>query len=624
MTLLPTRTPEWFTPITPRDAQWEIYEATCEHIKSANGTEPAYVYASVAAGKTIMMAMIAKRAQQVARDTGRQQLRILCLARTGELVEQNAEEMWNMSVNNSIFSASVGRKSTSYPVVVGSEGTVARALDKEFNPKCNVCKGFGCDKCRGTGRTPIVFDVLLIDECHQVNIDDESTQYMAIINEMVRRNPKLRIIGYTGSPWRGTEPIKGKFWKHELYRLSMWDMVKLGDVCPPVFGFGHDDVQYDLSSITPSGEDGTDDFSADELKQQQKIILESGTTTQKIMLEVMELTKSRNCVLITCAGSKHIKECAAVLPEGTYATITEKTTYKDRKAIKEGCNNGTIKYVLQIGCWTVGVNIPPIDTIVILRRIGSLTLLTQLVGRGIRKLKQEHRDAGMRKDDCLCLDYAGTFESLSEFFDDELIEAAQFEKSKRKQEFIYCPRCNTENSSFARRCRNREHGTLEKDGRCGFFWSSKVCLKCGTENDKVARSCRECDHILVDPNAKLTGKHYTETDKKPVLKFEMFLTQCGNGIVVQYHLPDDELAKEVFWPKSENINAKRMWYAWLKQHLHQSWHSKILYRSAATVISQKAIFDIPTHITHRINEKGLSVIRHKSFLSGRIEQSDIK
>lgn len=595
------RNPDWFHPITPRDAQWEIYDATVAHIKSAAGTEPAYIYASVAAGKTIMMAMIEKHAQQMAKDSGREQLRILCLARTGELVEQNAEESWNMGVNNSIFSASVGRRSTHYPVVVGSEGTVARALHKEFKS--------------------IIFDILLIDECHQVNFEDPSTQYMTIINEMMARNPKLRIIGYTGSPWRGTEPIKGKFWKHELYRLSMWDMVKIGDVCPPVFGFGHDDVQYDLSEIKPSGVDGTDDFTAEELKQQQKIILESGTTTQKIMLEVMELTKERNCVLITCAGSKHIKECAAVLPEGTYATITEKTSYKERKAIKEGCNSGRIKYVLQIGCWTVGVNIPPIDTIVILRRIGSLTLLTQLVGRGIRKLKKEHHDVGMSKDDCLCLDYAGTFESLGEFFDDELIEAAQLEKAKRKQEFIYCPRCNTENSSFARRCRNREHGTLEKDGRCGFFWSSKVCEKCGTENDKVARSCRECDHILVDPNDKLTGKHYTDQDLKPVEKFEMFLTKCTNGLVIQYHLPDEEIAKEVFWPKSENINAKRMWYAWLKDHLHKSWHNKILYKSASTVVSQKAIFDIPTHITHRVNEKGNSLIRHKRFRSGRVEQA---
>lgn len=590
---------DWFLPVTPRESQWEIYEATCAHIKAS--TEPAYVYASVSAGKTIMMAMIAKRCQQMALASGKSSLRILCLARTGELVEQNSEEMWNMNTNNSIFSASVGLKRVPvYPVVVGSEGTVYRALGKELKNH--------------------VFDILLIDECHQLDYTNPDTQYMGIVSEFMRRNPKLRIIGYTGSPWRNSEPIKGSFWKHELYRLSMWDMVTTGDVCPPVFGFGHDDVQYNLDDIKPTGDDGTEDYSAEQLREMQKRILQDGTTTQKIMLEVMELTKDRNCVLITCAGSKHIKECAEVLPEGSYATITEKTTYKDRKVIKEGCNTGRIKYVLQIGCWTVGVNIPPIDTIVILRKIGSLTLLTQLVGRGIRQLKKEHQGLGMMKSDCLCLDYAGTFESLSEFFTDELLEAAQFEKSKRKQEFIYCPRCNTENSSFARRCRNREHGSLEKDGRCGFFWSSKVCDKCGTENDKVARSCRECDHVLVDPNAKLTGKHYTEQDLKPVLKFDIGLTQNSNGLIVTYELPEGEIAREFFWPSSDKQAAKNMWYAWLGKHLARSWHSKIIGRPAKFAFANKAWFDVPSHITHRVNEKGNSIIGHKRFLSGRMEE----
>jgi hypothetical protein len=70
---------------------------------------------------------------------------MLFLARTGELVEQNSEEMWVMKARNSIFSASVGLKRAEYPVIVGSEGTVCRSLEtalKNFIP-----------------------DVLLIDEC---------------------------------------------------------------------------------------------------------------------------------------------------------------------------------------------------------------------------------------------------------------------------------------------------------------------------------------------------------------------------------------------------------------------------------------------------------------------------
>lgn len=604
----PRQNSEWFKPIEPYPEQWEIYDIVCNHIRKYDG--PAFVYASVSSGKTIMQAMIAKHVQQIAEDSNKKQLRILCQARTGELVEQNAEEMWGMRARNSIFSASVGLKETKYPVIVGSEGTIARALEIKDDDKNAGDLGINL--------RDMVFDIYLLDECHQLPFDDPNSQGMKIVTWILTKNPKCRIIGYTGSPWRGTEAILGKFWKKELYNLSMWTQVELGRVHRPIFGFGHDDVQYDFSDIKPSGNDGNEDFSKEQLNEMQKRILANPTVTQKIMLEVVEATKNRNCVLITCSGSKHIKECAAALPEGSYATITEKTTYKERKRIKEGCNNGSIKFVLQIGCWTVGVNIPPIDTIVILRKIGSLTLLTQLVGRGVRLLKQYHLDLGMTKSDVLCLDYAGTFESLSAFFEDELLEAAEFERAKRKEEFIECPRCHTMNGKFARRCKskNLDH-ELEADGRCGFFWSSKVCPSCNTENDKVARSCRACDCALVDPNANLMHKPYTDSDYKPVQSMEVFLTKDKKGLLFKYFLPADEVAIEIHYPQHESPALRKLFYDFVVDHCHRAWHPRILNKPALTIYGQKAVFDVPTHITHRQNAKGKSVISRKRFLSGR-------
>jgi len=616
----PPRNAEWFLPMQPYPFQWDAYFKTADYIRTSS--EPGYLYCSVSAGKSLMMAMIAKRAQQMAEDQNKKQLMILCIARTGELVEQNAEQMWEIGVRNSIFSASVGIKSTKYPVIVGSEGTICRALHTELKN--------------------IVFDIILWDENHTVPADDEESQAMKIIAVFKERNPKLKVIGYTGSPFRGVQPIKGSYWKNEIYRMDMWDLVNLGFVVPPIFGFGHDDIKYQLDDIKPSGIDGTDDFSKEQLNEMQKRILADGTTTQKIMLEVIGLAKTRNCVLITCAGSKHIKECIQALPEGSYATITEKTTFKDRRAIKEGCNSGRIKYVLQIGCWTTGVNIPPIDTIVILRKIGSLTLLTQLIGRGIRNLKPAHIALGMVKTDCLVLDYSETMESLGEMFNDPMLESAQLQKAKKEHDLIECSRCNTMNSKFARRCMGKDlsprpigklapdprgkvyihqHTQLrikEPDGRCGFFWSEKKCEACGTPNDKVARSCRRCDAVLIDPNDKLTGKHYTDDDYKPVLGFNMTLTKDRKGLLIFYQLPENETAKEVFFPTSDSPVARKIFYdKFISKHLHASWHNRMRGKNAIQILAMKASFDVPSKITHRINEKGNSVIHRKVFLSGR-------
>jgi phage FluMu protein Com len=276
--------------------------------------------------------------------------------------------------------------------------------------------------------------------------------------------------------------------------------------------------------------------------------------------------------------------------------------------------------VLQIGCWTVGVNIPPIDTIVILRKIGSLTLLTQLIGRGIRNLKQEHIDAGMNKKDCLVLDYAGTMESIGHLFNDPLLEKAEFERAFRKNEVIDCPRCSTINSTYARRCIGHDARGIEKDGRCGFFWLSKKCESCGTENDQVARSCRECDAQLIDPNANLTGKHYVDADFKDVLGFSMAVTKNQEGLIVKYQLENDDVATEIFYPASENMISRKIFYAeFVAKHLHKSWHARLRGKNAVQILAMKAMFDVPTKITHRVNDKGRSIISRKIFSSGRSE-----
>lgn len=576
--------------ITPRQYQWDAYTATGEHIRAS--TEPAFVEASVGAGKTIMIAMVCKRAQDVG-------MSALVLARQGELVEQNAEELWKLGVKNSIYSASLNKKSTTYPIICGTEGTVARALDtelKEYAP-----------------------DFLLIDECHMVDWEDAmedepSTQYGQIIKAMYQRNPRLRIIGYTGSPYRGVEPILGQFWKKRLIQLDTNWLIERNFLVPTVFGYGHDDVQYDLKEFKPTGQDGTADLTAQQMREMEAKILKEHTTTQRIMLEVQELAKDRNGVLITCAGKKHCEEAASMLPEGSYGIVTDSTPKRERADILRNAKEGRLKYVLQIGCLTTGVNIPRWDTVVILRSIGSLTLLVQLIGRGLRLPTDD-----FKKDDCLILDYSGTMHEMGELYHNPILEQAEIQRSRGTGELIQCPKCYTENSKYARRCVGAS--TTSSDGRCEWFWQSKECPSCGCENDTTARDCRNCGEQLRDPNEKLTGKHYTDDDYVKVNKMHMTMTKNQQDVVVSYDLEDGERATEFFYPFSQNPQAKN---AWRNRFVfkHAMDKSKALkMRSVTEIIKMKAIFNAPLYITHRRNDKGKSIIHRKKFRSGRVEES---
>lgn len=618
--------------IEPRPYQWLVYEKTAEVIrKFGREPKPSFVTASVGAGKTIMIAMIARRFQDMGWEG-------LVIARQGEIIEQDAEELWNLSVKNSLFSASLGRKAYAYPLIAGTEGTIINGLFDKTADDGTVTKSLLSDF------TP---RYILVDECHQVNwqdiiSDQPETQYGVIMNELNRRckskyGHEVIVIGYTGSPFRGVESIKGAYWKHEIVNISTKYLVDLGFLVPTIFG-GQDieDLQYDLHEFASSDVDGVQDFTDSQLKEMQEEILKQGTLTQKIMLKVMELTRDRLGVLITCAGKKHCKEAAKYLPEGSYSIVTEDMGQKARRKALKDAATGRKKYTLQIGCLTTGVNIPYWDTSVILRKIMSLTLLTQLLGRPMRLLKPDQIAAGLVKENHLCLDFTGTMFELGGLYEDPILEEAEAQRAKRSGEQVPCPKCQTMNSPYARRCIGKD--ATSPDGRCEEFFSFIRCGfdkhgirifddGCGTKNDPTARYCRQCDHVLRDPNAALNERAYTDKEWTDVQDFKVELTKDAEGVLYRYLVvkADGKIgwANEVFYPfggKPKHLRDMFKMKALLPHLEDKSMLKKMMEcHDAKTFMHYAGLIRAPKRITHRFNNKGRDIIHRKDFIGEQIE-----
>lgn len=618
--------------IEPRPYQWLVYEKTAEVIrKFGREPKPSFVTASVGAGKTIMIAMIARRFQDMGWEG-------LVIARQGEIIEQDAEELWNLSVKNSLFSASLGRKAYAYPLIAGTEGTIINGLFDKTADDGTVTKSLLSDFSPR---------YILVDECHQVNWQDiiseqPETQYGVIMNELNRRckdkyGHEVIVIGYTGSPFRGVESIKGAYWKHEIVNISTKYLVDLGFLVPTIFG-GQDieDLQYDLHEFASSEVDGVQDFTDSQLKEMQEEILKQGTLTQKIMLKVMELTRDRLGVLITCAGKKHCKEAAKYLPEGSYSIVTEDMGQKARRKALKDAATGRKKYTLQIGCLTTGVNIPYWDTSVILRKIMSLTLLTQLLGRPMRLLKPDQISAGLVKENHLCLDFTGTMFELGGLYEDPILEEAEAQRAKRSGEQIPCPKCQTMNSPYARRCIGKD--SMSPDGRCEEFFSFIRCGfdkhgirifddGCGTKNDPTARYCRQCDHVLRDPNAALNERAYTDKEWTDVQDFKVELTKDAEGVLYRYLVvkADGKIgwANEVFYPfggKPKHLRDMFKMKALLPHLEDKSMLKKMMEcHDAKTFMHYAGLIRAPKRITHRFNNKGRDIIHRKDFIGEQIE-----
>lgn len=628
---------------------------------------PFFVKAAVSAGKTIIFAMVAAQCKRMG-------LKALFLARQSEIVDQDSKEISAFGVPNSVYCAGLNTKSAYFPIVVGSEGTVIGGLNKALGDY--VPQVLGIDECHQVNWNDIVeaeengesIEQMMTPKGEQVEenpllIGTGRAQYTIIIAEMRRRcletyGHQLRIFGMTGSEYRGIDPILVEdtrnpgFWREQITNIDTDYLVKFGSVVPTFFG-NVGDLGYDLSEFTPVNELGVADYDQKQLKAMSNKIHQSGTMTQQIMQMVNEVMKNRLCALVTCADERHCKEAAAALPSGTkYHIITGKTGEKQRRLWLEDAYEGRVKYIFQVQALTTGVNVPPWDTSVILRKIGSLTLLTQLLGRGMRQLKTYHKEVlGMHKTDHLVLDFSGTMFEMGNLYFDPMLEQAQFQLRKSQdKDPKFCQICGTENSFYARRCVNETPNKIKvskekiscvkkykaklkvKYSRCEYFWTYKECEDqidertnkvihkgCGTKNDVTARVCRNCGLALRDPNDNLSGKMYRKNDWCDVLDFNVTLTKNQAGVIFCYKLRDSGgvvfMAYEKYFPESKHKICKTLWTKAVRTHViyRQTANYMITCRNAIKIMSYAWQILPPKRVKHRKNTKKEDLIAQKEF-----------
>jgi len=599
-----------------RPYQAECYDSVANHIRTLSRFKAekkdkligAYVEASVGAGKTPVMGAILDRFVKMGWP-------VLCIARDLKLVEQNSKTFWDMRIKNSIYSAAYSKAMTykDVGVIVSNEATAARAIN-------------------GTAWDSYTPRAILADECHQIPVDNDEAQYMQILIELNRRcvekyGHRIVLLGFTGSPYRHTTSIMGDMWKECLYTIDTATLVGMGFLVPTIYGaqVGHDkSLDYDLSKYGIKSENGTADYTKAELSRMERDMVADTPKLQRICDEVVRLSANRNSVMFTCSGVKHCKEVAKFLPAGQSVIVHSGQSKQINDDSLKAISDGSAKYLLQVGCLTTGYDEPCIDTSVLLRRIGSLTLLVQLMGRGMRLLKEVHEQRGMVKDDHLVLDYSGTLDEMMELYENPILDECRAREDKAYDKpTVQCPECQTENSLSARRC----IGRVSNGDRCDHFFSFKECVDrvspngmiaskgCGTKNDTRSKVCRNCLEWLDDPSENLNGQHYTENDLIPVGGFSFGVTNSGDKILVAYKLQNGKTAREIFNISKKDKWIRGAWNKFLKDHCLDSEAKKALTKcyDAKQALQFKGAIRTPLRVTHRVNAKGFDILARKLF-----------
>lgn len=463
--------------IQPRDYQQEAYDAGIAHARKSD--EPAILELGTAGGKSIIVALLAQTVKKAGK-------RVLVLCPSADLVVQNANKFRDIGEKCSIFSAKLGKKHTGYPVVFGTPISVANSLTS-FDDS---------------------YALMVVDECHTVGEDDDSS-YQKILACLRTKNSKLRLIGLTATPSRGKHKLvsKSATFKHIAYSMPSHELSARGWTVPFTLGVSSDGYSLGKLKLGNNGK-----FKQSEVDD---ATLEKERLTRSIVDDVIRIMalQGRNAAMFFASSIKHAKEIFSYLPARETTMIDGKTASGDRARILEETKNGQWRYLVNVGTLTTGVDLPIVDTIVMLRRTESGALFLQILGRGCRLYDTNwlHKYGQMNrldehysgKMDCLVLDYGSNVDGFS--MDDDLVLTGLTESRDKKDdddEFfpIDCPECGHENRHTSQRCTGITHENI----RCSYRFIYKSCPECDKPNAPSARYCYSCDATLIDPEGKLS------------------------------------------------------------------------------------------------------------------------
>lgn len=388
--------------------------------------------------------------------------RILMLAPTKELVEQNAEKMRAMwpGAPLGICSASLNRYDVAHPLLFGTIGTVINRK-KDIGPR----------------------DLVFVDECHLVS-DKESTQYRAYFDYLLELNPNTKFIGLSATPYRlgvGHITDGGLFtdvcFDSTTLEAFNW-FIEQGYLVPLIPR--PTKTKLDTEGVKKQG----GEFQAKDLQR----AVNKAEITSAAVIEALDLAADRSHCLWFATGIEHAEAIGAELESHGESVVVIHSKSATRDIDLASFLAGEVRHCVNFGILTTGFDFPGLDCIVMLRPTKSPGLWVQMLGRGTRPFYAVGFDlataegrlaaiAASVKQNCLVLDFAHNTAEMGPINDPRLPKKKG--KGTGDAPIKTCGRTGDPPVS------NIVEGTSDPDkggGRTG----------CGAWNHPSARNCVQC------------------------------------------------------------------------------------------------------------------------------------
>ena len=300
--------------------------------------------------------------------------RVVVATHRRELIMQDTKAVRSVypQAQIGIVSASVGRKEWGHPITIGGIQTMI-------------------NKPLALGHV----DVLIVDEAHLISPID-GTSYQSLIKSLRERNPDMRLVGLTATPFRLgqgylTEGAEALF-TSIAYSVDVKKLIVDGWLSNVITGYAT--ASIDLKGVgTRMGE-----FAANDLELASDVDKINGAVAIDIKTA---LDSGRTSALVfgtSVAHAKRIANATRMLGISTEVIVGE-TPPGERDVIIAGFKARRVQCIASCDVLTTGFDAPVVDVIALVRPTMSPSLYVQMVGRGMRTTEG--------KPDCLLLDYGG-------------------------------------------------------------------------------------------------------------------------------------------------------------------------------------------------------------------------
>jgi superfamily II DNA or RNA helicase/HKD family nuclease len=232
------------------------------------------------------------------------------------------------------------------------------------------------------------FDVVVVDEFHHA----AAKSYTALLSHIQPRE----LLGLTATPERADGlPLLHWFGNRIAAELRLWDAIEQHRLCPFLYYGIHDGV--DLRNVPWRRGRGYD---VDELTN---VLTADDVRARLVAKQLHEHVTdvSRMRALGFCVSVEHAQFMARVFNKIQIpaVAVSGETDSKQRLQALQDLEAGRTTVVFSVDLFNEGVDVPSVDTLLLLRPTESATLFLQQLGRGLRKHPA--------KSACTVLDFVG-------------------------------------------------------------------------------------------------------------------------------------------------------------------------------------------------------------------------